>query len=55
MAVKSLGDPHDSTDVPKGVPLFTPRFADLVSRRVGNYQANTYAAATVMLDQLWIR
>ena len=37
------------------VPLFTPRFADLVSRRVGNYQANTYAAATVMLDQLWIR
>jgi hypothetical protein len=55
IAVKSLGDPHDSTDVPKGVRLFTPRFADIVSRRVGNYQANTYAAATVMLDQLWIR
>src|SRR5436190_14807162 len=36
------------------VPLFTPRFADLVSRRVGNYQANTYAAVTVLLDQLWI-
>jgi peptide/nickel transport system substrate-binding protein len=37
------------------VPLFTPRFADFVSKRVGNYQANTYASASVLLDQLWVR
>jgi YVTN family beta-propeller protein len=37
------------------VPLFTPRFADFVSSRVGNYQANTYASSTVLLDQLWVR
>jgi YVTN family beta-propeller protein len=37
------------------VPLFTPRLADFTSRRVGNYQANTYAASTVLLDQLWVR
>ena len=37
------------------VPLFTPRFADFVSERVGNYQANTYASSTVLLDQLWVR
>jgi len=37
------------------VPLFTPRFADFTSKRVQNYQANTYAASTVLLDQLWVR
>jgi YVTN family beta-propeller protein len=37
------------------VPLFTPRLADFTSRRVGNYQANTYAAPSVLLDQLWVR
>jgi peptide/nickel transport system substrate-binding protein len=37
------------------VPLFTPRFADFVSERVGNYQANTYASSSVLLDQLWVR
>jgi peptide/nickel transport system substrate-binding protein len=37
------------------VPLFTPRFADFVSSRVGNYQANTFASSSVLLDQLWIR
>jgi len=37
------------------VPLFTPRFADFVSSRVGNYQASTYSSASVLLDQLWVR
>jgi len=37
------------------VPLFTPRFADFTSKRVGNYQPNTYAATSVLLDQLWVR
>jgi YVTN family beta-propeller protein len=37
------------------VPLFTPRFADFTSGRVGNYQANTYASSSVLLDQLWVR
>jgi ABC-type transport system substrate-binding protein len=37
------------------VPLFTPRLADFTSKRVGNYQANTYAAPSVLLDQLWVR
>jgi hypothetical protein len=37
-----------------GVPLFTPRLADFVSRRVGNYQTNTDASSTVLLDQLWV-
>jgi YVTN family beta-propeller protein len=37
------------------VPLFTPRFADFVSKRVGNYQANTYASSSALLDQLWVR
>jgi YVTN family beta-propeller protein len=37
------------------VPLFTPRFADFTSKRVRNYQPNTYAASTVLLDQLWVR
>jgi ABC-type transport system substrate-binding protein len=37
------------------VPLFNPRFADLTSNRVGNYQANSYASSSVLLDQLWVR
>ena len=37
------------------VPLFTPRFVDFVSNRVGNYQANTSASSSVLLDQLWVR
>jgi peptide/nickel transport system substrate-binding protein len=37
------------------VPLFTPRFADFASKRVGNYQSNTYASSSVLLDQLWLR
>jgi peptide/nickel transport system substrate-binding protein len=37
------------------VPLFTPRFADFTSKRVGNYQANTYPSSSVLLDQLWVR
>ena len=35
------------------VPLFTPRFADFVSKRVGNYQAQPRNG--VLLDQLWVR
>jgi YVTN family beta-propeller protein len=37
------------------VPLFTPQSADFVSARVGNYQQNTYASSSVLLDQLWVR
>ena len=37
------------------VPLFTPRFADFVSSRVGNYQPNTIDSSSVLLDQLWVR
>jgi YVTN family beta-propeller protein len=37
------------------VPLFNPRLVDFVSSRVGNYQTNTYASSTVLLDQLWVR
>jgi YVTN family beta-propeller protein len=35
------------------VPLFTPQRADLVSRRVGNYQYNPLWG--VLVDQLWVR
>jgi ABC-type transport system substrate-binding protein len=34
------------------VPLVTPRFVDLTSPRVGNYQVSNGA---VLLDQLWVR
>jgi ABC-type transport system substrate-binding protein len=37
------------------VPLFTPRLVDVASRRVGNYQPNTYASSSVLVDQLWVR
>ena len=40
---------------PPWVPLFTPRFSDFVSARVGNYEVNTYASSTALLDQLWVR
>jgi peptide/nickel transport system substrate-binding protein len=36
------------------VPLFTPRLADFISKRVGNYQYNLYDYG-VLLDQLWVR
>ena len=35
------------------VPLWTPRLADFVSRRVGNYQYNAYDGT--LLDQLWVK
>jgi ABC-type oligopeptide transport system substrate-binding subunit len=35
------------------VPLWTPSLADFVSRRVGNYQYNTYDFT--LLDQLWVK
>ena len=37
------------------VPLFTPKFVDFVSERVGNYQPTNYASSSVLLDQLWVR
>jgi peptide/nickel transport system substrate-binding protein len=46
---------RELTDRAPWVPLFTPRFADFVSSRVGNYQANTYLSSSVLLDQLWVR
>jgi peptide/nickel transport system substrate-binding protein len=35
------------------VPLFTPRFTNFASKRVGNYQAQP--GNGVLLDQLWVR
>lgn len=35
------------------VPLFTPRFVDLSSSRLGNYQASPYTVE--LLDQMWVR
>jgi ABC-type transport system substrate-binding protein len=43
---------REVTDAAPWVPLFTPRFADLTSARVGNYQ---YNASGVPFDQLWLR
>jgi len=37
------------------VPLFTPQKADLVSKRVGNYQSNPVLWGVALLDQLWVR
>ena len=45
----------DAKNAAPWVPVFTPSFADFVSRRVRNYMANTYSGATVLLDQLWVR
>jgi peptide/nickel transport system substrate-binding protein len=36
------------------VPLFTPRLADFVSKRVGNYQYNVYDNG-FLPDQVWVR
>ena len=44
---------REITDAAPWVPLFTPRFADLTSARVGNYQYNN--SFNVLLDQLWVR
>jgi peptide/nickel transport system substrate-binding protein len=46
---------RELVDAAPWVPVFTPSFADFVSARVGNYMANTYTGATVLLDQLWVR
>jgi YVTN family beta-propeller protein len=56
-AGKALAERIDRELVAKApwVPLFTPRLADFVSSRVRNYQQNTYASSTVLLDQLWVR
>lgn len=35
------------------VPLFTPRFADLTSSRLGNYQVTP--SGSELLDQMWVR
>jgi YVTN family beta-propeller protein len=35
------------------VPLFTPRIAEFASKRVGNYQPNSYTGG--LLDQIWVR
>ncbi|MDQ1494558.1 MAG: hypothetical protein QOG69_1041, partial [Actinomycetota bacterium] len=43
---------REVTDAAPWVPLFTPRFADLTSARVGNYQ---YNSSGVPFDQLWVR
>jgi len=40
-------------DLAPWVPLFTPQGADLVSKRVGNYQYNP--VWRILLDQLWVR
>jgi YVTN family beta-propeller protein len=43
---------REVTDAAPWVPLFTPRFAELTSARVGNYQ---YNPSGVLFDQLWVR
>ena len=35
------------------VPLFTPKFASLISHRLGNYQASTYGLP--LFDQMWVK
>ena len=44
---------REFTDRVPWVPLWTPRLADFVSRRVGNYQYNAYGGT--LLDQLWVK
>ena len=46
---------RDVVDRAPWVPLFTPRRAQFVSARVGNYQYNPATGAGVLLDQLWVR
>lgn len=43
---------REISDAAPWVPLFTPRFADLTSARVGNYR---YIASGVPFDQLWVK
>jgi hypothetical protein len=46
---------RDIVDLAPWVPLFTPKRAQFVSARVGNYQYNPATGACVLLDQLWVR
>jgi YVTN family beta-propeller protein len=46
---------RDIVDLAPWVPLFTPKRAQFVSARVGNYQYNPATGAGVLLDQLWVR
>jgi peptide/nickel transport system substrate-binding protein len=45
---------REVVDAAPWVPLFTPKFPDFVSKRVGNYQYNVFDSG-VLLDQLWVR
>jgi peptide/nickel transport system substrate-binding protein len=44
---------RELVDLAPWVALFTPQWADFVSKRVGNYQYNP--AWGILLDQLWVR
>ena len=44
---------RELVDMAPWVPLFTPQRADVVSKRVKNYQYNP--AWGLLLDQLWVR
>jgi peptide/nickel transport system substrate-binding protein len=44
---------NELVDLAPWVPLVTPWSADLVSKRVGNYQYNP--TARILNDQLWVR
>jgi peptide/nickel transport system substrate-binding protein len=44
---------RELVDLSAWVPLYIPRIADFVSRRVGNYQFSP--TWLVLLDQLWVR
>jgi YVTN family beta-propeller protein len=44
---------RELVDLASWVPLFTPQAAQLVSRRVGNYQYNL--SSRILFDQLWVR
>ena len=42
------------TDQAPWIPLFTPKWHDVVSKRVGNYQYSP-AGFGLLIDQLWVR
>jgi ABC-type transport system substrate-binding protein len=42
-----------ATDEAPWVPLITAGWVDIVSRRLGNYEANTVWG--MLLDQVWVR
>jgi YVTN family beta-propeller protein len=44
---------RDLVDLAPWVPVFTPSHAEVVSKRVGNYQYNP--ELMILLDQLWVR